>query len=254
MNYLKVLLIITSSIIFASSCCEERVKPDTVVVGEVLIDLDASTQTVRLQEALIGNMVADAFMEYVLFKDKTIDFAVINGGNLRFNEDIRPDGVYPSGEWTREMVEELLFFGNFGIIVSVTGTELKSIFERSVAQLPLAKGPFLQVSKEVKIVIDTLAVRQAQIINETQDQIVVEGTRIMSIRINNREYNPDSTYIFMSVDYIIEGNDGYATLANISDDKKENLGEDLVIVLENYLKTHSPVKPEFEERITLFKK
>ena len=253
MNYLKVLLIITSCIIFASSCCEERVKPDTVVVGEVLIDMDASKQTVRSQEALIGNMVADAFMEYVLLKDKAIDFAVINGGNLRINKDIRPDGIYPAGEWTREMVEELLPFGNFGIIVSVTGAELKSIFERSVAQLPLAKGPFLQVSKEVKIVIDTSASQQPQIINETQDQIVTEGSRIISIKINAKEYNTDSIYIFMGTDFMIEGNDGHVTLANISDDKKENLGEDLVIALENYLKTHSPVQPELEGRITFFK-
>ena len=253
MNYLRACLITISYIIFLSSCCEERIKPDTVVVGEVLIDLDANRQTVRTQEALIGNMVADAFMEYVVLKDKTIDFAVINGGNLRFNEDIRPEGIYPAGEWTRGMVEELLPFGNFGVIVSVTGSQLKSIFERSVAQLPLAKGPFLQVSKEVKVIIDTSASQQPQIINETQDQIITEGTRILSIKINDIEYNADSTYIFMGTDFMIEGNDGHVTLANISDDQKENLGEDLVIALENYLKTHSPVQPKLEGRITFFK-
>jgi 2',3'-cyclic-nucleotide 2'-phosphodiesterase (5'-nucleotidase family) len=235
-------------IICFQACCKEALK-EPVALGEIKVNLDASEPEVRLKEALIGNMICDAVKSDAERKGKVVDFAVMNGGGIRFNEQNRPSGIYPAGLFTSEMVDEMLPFGNFNVIVKVTGKELKSIFERSVAQLPLIKGPFLQVSKELKITIDTT--KSPQIINElvVPNIIVSNGNRIVSIKINNVEYDTLATYTLVTADFIADGNDGYITFKNISSDKKENLGEDQTGAVKEYIILNTPLTPLIEGRI-----
>lgn len=238
----------TIFIICFSSCCKDEVEKP-VALGEIKAELNASKGEVRTKETLIGNLVADAIKSYEVSKGFGIDFAIINGGGIRFDQQTRPSGIYPAGLFTNEMIDEMLPFGNTSTVVLVTGKELKSIFERSVAQLPLAQGPFLQVSKEIKIVIDTT--KSPQVINELIEPNIItsEGQRITSLKINNVEYDSLATYKLITSDFIAAGNDGYVTFKNINNDKKIQIEDDQSGAFKEYIILNSPLLPAIEGRI-----
>ena len=130
--------------------CKKRTRtPEATTLGTITVDLNANNRVVRKKEALIGNLICDAIYKSLLSKGKTIDGAFVNGGNIRFNSEIRPNGIYPAGQFTDQMVTEMMPFGNEIMIVKVNGRQLKEIFERSLANYPVAKGPFLQISKGI---------------------------------------------------------------------------------------------------------
>lgn len=234
------------------SCCKETNPPPSDILGQITVDLDANKSLLRTKETLIGNMICDGIKKEMDLRGEVVDFVVINGGAIRFNSSTRPSGIYPSGIFTSDMLDEMLPFNNANVIVKVTGKELKSIFERSVAVLPLTSpGSFLQVSKELKITIDTT--NAPQVINELVDPpiIVTPGSRIISIKINNVEYDSLATYTLVIGDFIAEQteNDGYVTFRNISADKKENLGDNQADAVKNYIKLNAPITPHIEGRI-----
>lgn len=236
------------SILSLQACCKDEFS-EPVALGEITVNLDASKSEVRLKEALIGNMICDAIKFDAESKGKVIDLAFMNGGDIRFNLESRPSGIYPSGFFTTAMIDEMLPFGNTNVVVKVTGTELKKIFERSVAQLPQTEGPFLQVSKGVRIIIDTS--KTPQIINELVEPhvIVSEGNRIVSIKINNVECDSLKTYTVVTSNYLADGNDGYITLKNIGSDKKVNLEEDQSGAIKEYIILNTPISLSIEGRI-----
>lgn len=233
---------------FFNSCRRKTREPQPNVIGKLMIDLDANEIVVRKREALIGNMIADAIKSDYESKNKAVNFTLVNGGSIRFSTSKRADGIYKTGDFTSYMVDEMLPFGNTNVIVTVTGKQLKEIFERSVAQYPLAKGNFLQLSKEVEIVVDTT--QPAQVLSIDQTSIVNQGSRILSIKINNVEYDNLTLYKVGVSDFIAEGNDGYTTLRKLSGSLKEYTGEDMANNLKEYVIVNSVIEPKLEGRIT----
>jgi len=231
-----------------SGCCKNDFE-EPVALGQCTVDLNASKSEVRTKETLIGNIIADAMKADALRKGYEVDFAFENGGGIRFNQENRPSGIYNAGLITSEMVDEMLPFGNSNTIVSITGKELKSILERSVAQLPLAQGPFLQLSKEIKIIIDTS--KAPQVIDELTEPnaIIYNGNRIQSIKINNSEYDSLKTYRVVTSDFIAAGEDGYVSFKRISSGKKIFLGEDQTGAVKEYIILNTPLSPSLEGRI-----
>lgn len=233
------------------SCCKEDDLSPSEILGEVTVELDANKSLVRTKETLIGNMICDGIKNEMERRGIVIDFVLMNGGNIRFDASARPNGIYMAGVYTSATIDEMLPFGNANVIVKVTGKELKSLFERSVAQLPLAAGPFLQVSLALKITIDTT--KAPQVINEliTPGVIVYPGNRITSIKINNVEYDSLKTYTLAVNDFLAEDadNDGYITFRNIGADKKENLGDSQADVVKQYIKLNTPITPVISGRI-----
>jgi 2',3'-cyclic-nucleotide 2'-phosphodiesterase (5'-nucleotidase family) len=233
------------------SCCKEANLSPSDILGEITVDLDANSNVVRIKETLIGNLICDGIKSEMDRRGETVDFVIMNGGGIRFNSNTHPNGIYKAGIFTSATIEEMLPFGDDNVIVKVTGKELKSIFERSVAQLPLAEGPFLQVSKELKITIDTS--KAPQIINELVSPpiIVYRGNRITSIKINNAEYDSLATYTLVVNGFIAEqtDNDGYITFINISADRKENLGDSQADAVKQYIKINTPITPVISGRI-----
>lgn len=234
------------------SCCKEINQPPSDVLGQITVDLDANSTILRTKETLIGNMICDGIKKEMDLRGETVDFVIMNSGAIRFDPGIHPNGIYPAGIFTSAMVDEMLPFENANVIVKVTGKELKSIFERSVALYPsTVSGPFLQISKELKIIIDTTKI--PQVINDLVDPpvIVTPGNRIVSIKINNVEYDSLATYKVVVNEFIAEqtDNDGYVTFRNISTDKKENLGDNQAETVKNYIKLNTPIIPHLEGRI-----
>jgi len=241
-----------SSFAFQACSDDEEKTVDTSVLGTVTIELDATKPVVRGVEAKIGNMIADAWMTYLRdsLNIADVQFALPNGGNIRYDETIRPNGIYPAGDYTMEIVNEICFYDNNLMSVSLTGAQLKSCLERSVSSLPDEyKGWFLQASKEFQYTVDLS--KQAQVLDETDPDhptIATEGERIVSMKINGQECNPESTYKFLGTDYMIQGNDGYVMLGQIPESQKQNLG-DYRKALIFYLKHKSPITPTLSNRI-----
>lgn len=232
---------------FFNSCQRKKRSPEPDIIGTLVVDLDAKEFVVRKREALIGNMIADAIKMDYENKGKAVDFTLVNGGSIRFSTSKRPDGIYIAGNFTTEMVNEMLPFGNTNVIVKITGKQLKEVFERSAARYPLAKGNFMQLSKEVKVLIDTT--QAAQVLNIDETAIVSHGSRIVSIKINNVEYDNLALYSVGVSDFTAEGNDGYTTLRKLSGSLKEYTGEDMANVLKEYVIINSVIEPKLEGRI-----
>ena len=230
-----------------ASCRKSDGKPSSTEIGTSEVDLDASENLIRKKETLLGNLISDALKEYFDNKNEIFDFVLTNGGNIRFDSQLRPNGIYPKGILTSEMVDEMLPFGNSSVIVELTGAELKEILERSVAQYPLAKGPFLHPSKELFYQIDTT--KQSQIINIDETVIITPGDRIDSILINGVCYSPTGIYNVLFSEYIGDGNDGYVTLKNLSSNKKKYFTEFQTNALKDYIILNSPISPKLEGRI-----
>jgi 5'-nucleotidase / UDP-sugar diphosphatase len=230
-----------------SSCRKDEHKPEPTALGTVTVKLNANETQVRKKESLIGNLVADAIMADVLSKGKAVDLALINGGSIRYSISKRPDGIYPAGIFTAEMIDEMVPFGDATVIVKMTGKELKSIFERAVAQYPLAKGPFFQVSGEIKISVDTTMPGQVVDISETT--IINNGNRIRSVKVNDTDLDSAASYYVALPQFIADGNDGFVTLKNIPAASKENLIEDQANAVKEYIILNTPVTPVLESRI-----
>lgn len=243
----KIIFIFMISTALLESCRKDEQPPSATPLGTITVDLNANNYAVRKKEALIGNLICDAVKKDIENKGKTVDFVFVNAGSIRFSAANRPSGIYKAGVFTSEMIDEMMPFGDATVIVKLTGAQLKEVLERSVSQYPLAKGLFLQMSKEINISIDTL--QPAQIINIDGTAIVSPGSRIQSIKIKSVNYDPAAMYAAAFPDFIAEGNDGYVTLKNIAASMKDNLVENQSNGVKEYIIVNTPVTPVIEGRI-----
>jgi 2',3'-cyclic-nucleotide 2'-phosphodiesterase (5'-nucleotidase family) len=229
------------------SCRKDEKPPEPTALGIITVDLDANDKVIRKKESLIGNMITDAIKKYIVSKGKPVDMVVVNSGSIRYKASSRPDGIYPAGTFTAEMVDEMLPFQDAPVLVTLTGRELKAVFERAVAQYPLLKGPFPQISEYVQISVDTNAA--PQVINISETQIISPGNRIRSIKINEADIDSAGQYLVAFPSFIADGNDGFVTLKNLSSAQKENLIENQSNAVKEYIILKTPLRPELENRI-----
>ncbi|MFC1617142.1 5'-nucleotidase C-terminal domain-containing protein [Candidatus Margulisiibacteriota bacterium] len=216
-TYLSSIILILGLALFLTSCgLTSEAERIPIAIGQVTTPLDMNKTTVRLGEAIVGNLICDATKSYADNNSYTINFVLLNAGSFRFNETDQPDGIYPSGNFTDVMLEEILPFGNALSIVQVTGQELKSVFEHAVSAMPDDKGYFMQMSEGISITIDSS--KQAQELNVSENAVETAGERIVSINIANNPYVATASYTFATNSYIASGADGFVTLptANIT--------------------------------------
>lgn len=251
MKRLTILLVAGGMLLSLAACLKKPDEDnDSVTIGSLSVDLNATESHVRTQESLIGNFMADAILNGLNEKGCQLDLAVMNAGGIRFDAEIRPNGIYPKGVFTNEMLEEMLpFTENKLVVVEVTGNQIREILERSVAQLPLDKGAFLQISKDWRVSVD--ASKQAQVIDETVSppQLISAGERILSIYYKEAEINPQFTYRLGILDYLTEGNDGYVTFQNIPETKITRTEIYLNNLIRDQIIVYSPINPSLEGRI-----
>ena len=206
--------------ILAFGCIKERELPTEEFVCETSVDLIAIDSVIRLREAILGNLVADVYADFAIQEGFAIDFALENGGSVRHDETERVDGIYPKGSLTTYDFEEILPFYNYGVVVEVTGTELKAIFERSIATYEAEGGAFLHVSKGMQVVYDLS--QSVQTINETvfPEKIVNAGNRVVAMILDGDTITDQDNFTIFVPDYIADGGDKYITFRDIPDYKK----------------------------------
>ena len=269
-------LLATGGLLLFSSGCgnkrEDRNLGSGATHGSVTVALSGYPNTdVTLNEHITGNFAADAMYNYALAKGYSVDFSLVNSGGLRANG--LSGNIIPSGDWTDATVLAFLPFGNQATIVTISGTNLKEILERSVSRLDSASpstgssGRFLQASSQLKFVVSVAGTRQVVSCSTGTSCVVsTPGARVTSIKINNVDYNPSGTYTLITSDYITcatspcqsgtSSNDGYVVFRknNWEDQGKPakiNLGEDLGESVKSYLRSFSPVTPTLSGRITI---
>ena len=210
---------------------------------------------VRGEEAVLGNLIADMLVSHANAHGHDVDFALVNGGAIRFDSESRPDGIFPPGNLTRDDLSEILPFGNTAVVIEMSGSELKSTLERAYFALPIpdddsGSGTFLQISSSLQIVID-LAL-QPQVLDElAEPQVIsVSGQRLVSIRVAGSDYESDAVYRVVVPDFIAEGGDGFVALRDIPEAKQVEIGINLADALAEYLTENVPVLPVLEGRIT----
>lgn len=230
-----------------AGCRKSNPEPEEIILGELAVDLNANENVVRKREAKYGNFVCDAIDYYINYKGYAFDFVVYNGGGLRFNPESRPDGIYHAGKLSNVDLDEMLPFGNAHVIVTMTGEEIKIMFERGIAQYPLAKGPFLQLSNQVEVTYDTLA--QPQLLNIDQTAISTPGARVTGIKIEGIDIDPIAEYRVIVNNFLAEGNDGFVVFNSIPDAKKEYIDGYEVNALKEYVQVYSPVIVDLTNRI-----
>ena len=238
-------LIFLTLLIF--SCRKSDEKPTNTEIGSSLVDLTAVETVIRKKESLLANFVCDALKESFEGKGEVIDFVLINAGNIRYNSQLRPDGIYKKEMLTAEMMDEILPFQNSSSIVQLTGSEIKIILERAVAQYPIAKGPFMQCSSGFSFRIDTLA--NPQLLNIDETVIQTNGQRIELMTLNGVTIVPTNIYKVLLSDYIAEGNDGFVTLKYLNLSLKRYFEDNQSSALKDYVLLNSPINPQLEGRI-----
>ncbi len=247
---MKKILYIFILLCFAS-CVKERTPAENIIIGSTNVDLNANDSVIRAQEAVIGNLIADAHKIFAQQRGFNIDFSFINGGSIRFNEKNRPDGIYPKGPISNYDIEEMEPFFEYGSVINISGSELIKVFERSAAKIEEENGGFLHFSSGVELVFDLN--EQAQLIDNTvfPSEIAQLGSRVTSIKINGDTLDVNKTYMIFTNSFIASGGDDYVTLREIPDNKKTEIEEELVTSLLEYFTAYSPVNPQIENRITI---
>jgi 2',3'-cyclic-nucleotide 2'-phosphodiesterase (5'-nucleotidase family) len=180
------------------------------VVGRTSLDLPQETRG----ESALGNLIADAMLEYCRGQGWHSDVALYNGSGIRSS--------IPAGDITYGKVYEVLPFDDVVVDIDLMGGQLVTIFGRSIsdrgANLAIAGGTFTY--------------RAA-------------GT-ITSATIGGASLASERVYHVCTIDYLALGGDGQSTFTS---GKNLVYGDIAADVVADYLSAHSPVAPKVEGRI-----
>lgn len=185
-----------------------------VVIENSPVKLSGDRMDVRVRETNLGNVVADALLDYGQsgFSHKS-NLAVTNGGGLR--ETIAKDKPVTKGD-----IIAVLPFGNSVAQIQVTGQNIYDMFVKSL-------GSILQVDESGKNVLDEngqpLLEPSGGFLQEAGARVYYDTTlptekRILSIDILDPEtkaYKPldkTETYYLVTNDFLAAGGDGYTML------------------------------------------
>jgi 5'-nucleotidase len=196
-----------------------------LVVGETLVDLDGERANVRTRETNLGNLIADAMLWKAQVAQGKI--AIQNGGGIRAS--------IPTGPITLGQAMEVLPFGNYLMVLELTGAQIVAALENGVSMVEQVAGRFPQVGG----------------LRFTWDPGAPVGERIVLVEVRTPEgyepIDPAATYRVVTNNFLATGGDGYTVFLEAAE--VINLGFVDYEVLAEYLQAHSPVSPKEEGRI-----
>jgi 2',3'-cyclic-nucleotide 2'-phosphodiesterase (5'-nucleotidase family)/predicted AlkP superfamily phosphohydrolase/phosphomutase len=196
----------------------------------------------RTCESLVGDVVADSMRT-----SYGVDFAVTNSGGLRADltcpttdnpSDFCPPYTPPPYVITRGQALTVLPFGNVVTTLRVNGSELKTMLENGVSQMPGVAGRFPEVSG----------------LCFTYDISAPAGSRVLSVvrqAVDGTCTGPDvdltaaTTYSLAENDFIASGGDGYPNFTS-----RITTRDIMDQVLADYVQANGPIAPAIQGRIT----
>jgi len=184
------------------------------IASEVVATTSQTMTRAYGQESNMGNMFADALKAM----DPSIDIAVINSGALR--QDII------KGEVSIGNLISAFPFPNRGIITTLTGKQVKEIFQHAAGQT----NGVLQVSNGFQYSI-------------TKDK------KLGFMRLNGKPIEKDKTYRVAAPNFVTMGGDGYLTFlqSSITIDS----GILMFDVAKDYMQNQKHYQPFYANRIVL---
>ncbi len=160
--------------------------------------MSSAAVIVRRQESGLGDLTADAF------RWRTgADIAAMNGGGLRAD--------LPAGDVRRIDIMSIFPFGNTVQVAEIKGRTVREMLEHSVSVYPAAIEGFLSVSGM------SFSFNPAKPV----------GQRISEIRIGNELLDDDKTYTLATMDFLLDGGDGYGMLKNLEITSKYENAEEI---------------------------
>ena len=204
-------------------------------VGESAVDLTGtSPRRCRIEECLLGNMIADAILD-----ETGVDIAIQNGGGIR--ADIA------AGQVTLGDVLTVLPFGNLISTFELSGADVLAALENGVSRV--------EVDDSGDPVVDGAAGRFPQVagMRYVFDATQEAGSRIVSAEVMvDGEYSaidPDAVYRVATNDYMRSGGDGYSILETNAMNPYDQ-GSPLDQVVADYIAANSPLSVELPGRVT----
>jgi 5'-nucleotidase / UDP-sugar diphosphatase len=195
------------------------------VLGKTLSNLDGDKSRVRSVETNLGNLVADAMLSKTLSLGAKV--AVINGGAVRSS--------VTAGNISLGQVMEILPYGNYLVVIELTGQQIIAALENGVSQVDQAAGRFPQVAG----------------MHYAWNPQLPAGSRIVTVEVNNgngyQPLDPSARYKLVTNDFMAGGGDGYSAFKEAS--IYFNSGIVDYEALEDFVRTNSPLNPDVEGRI-----
>ena len=178
----------------------------------------------RIGEHSLGNLITDALCWKMRegFALKA-DFCVVNSGMIRSG--------FQQGAITKNDVMTMLPFGNTLGVATMTGVEIKRLFD-FFATVESGDGSFPQVSSEFKVEFD------------------VSAKKWLSLTLNGKAIEDTAVYQVVTTDYLLKGNDGYAVFNTVS--YKEVFTETVADILMEYISLKQVITPVVEGRIVRY--
>lgn len=228
--------------ITAASDIDERLTvyrdslPEAIVLGMTEVPWDLSSEAVRCGESPVANLVNDRM------RDKFgVDIVLNNAGAFRGKK------VYEPGPVTDVMLRSIDEFANDAIMLTLDGSLLKPILERSAANF--CEGGLMHASG-LRYAIDIT--KTAQAIGQDENgawTVTVPGERVTDIQVEAPDgtwhaVDPNAEYRVLSNSFIIsKGGDGYFWFSRYGRDK-ENTYSTFYSILEEIVNNEGVLDPE----------
>lgn len=177
--------------------------------GESSVDLERHAAS----ESNLGDLIADSMREAT-----GAEIAFQNGGGIRAD--------VPKGKITLNQVYTLLPFDNDLVTMDLTGSQVLSLLEKSVA----TEERILQVSG----------------LSVEYDMTKPPGHRVKAVLVSGRPLEPDRGYRVVTNDFLAAGGDRFQVFG---EGKNPVYGDSLRDAFLIYLQKHSPVSPHIENRV-----
>lgn len=189
------------------------------VVGQTDMKLVGEREVVRKGESNLGNLITNALLETT-----GADVALTNGGGIRASIE--------NGDITKKDVITVLPFGNYGVMIEVTGQDIKDALEVGVAKYPEANGAFSHVAG----------------MSYTFDPSKEVGSRVVEVLVGGKPLDLKATYKLATNDFIAAGGDNYTMFAECKSLGEFSALDEIVI---EYLQTKGTEGTELQNRINV---
>lgn len=195
------------------------------VIGETQVALEGERAKVRSGETNLGNLIADA----ILWKAQPAgaQMALWNGGGIRAS--------LPAGPLTFGNCMQVLPFGNYLVVLELTGEQIWQALENGVSQVEKTAGRFPHVAG-LRFVWDPGKAPGSRV---EKVEVFLEGAW--------QPIDLGATYRLATSNFLAAGGDGYTVFLEAKN--SWNLGFVDYEVLAEYIQAHSPVAPQVEGRI-----
>jgi len=170
------------------------------VLAQSEVPLDARTSVIRVREATVGNLFADALLfagrqRAAAFSVPAPQVAFQNAGGIRSN------ALYPAGAISELTTFSLAAFSNFvAVVPNVDRTQFKALLEHGLARTPIADGRFPQVAG-MRIEYRTANAAGSRVVRVTLDDgtVVVDAGAVV----------PGAPISLVTNDFTARGGDAY---------------------------------------------